>query len=230
MNIKQTDSDIVIDNNDPNVELQGNWKTKKTAARDSKFYGEDYLQHYFSLTDLKGGDKSDDSYFRFYPNFKKSGYYEAFTKYPFSSHLTAKYNIKHAQGITTKFVSQRVFCNEWNSLGIYEFNKSDKNYIELSAIVSGDVAADAVMFREISKEKYMKAKGEPSRVFLSDFDDSDWYDLKVPGHWGMINDFSNYTGIGWYRKTIDLPATWKKNADERYYLKFGGVYHLSKVV
>lgn len=229
MNIREADGDIILDNNDPNVETLGKWTALKTGARDSKFRGEDYLQHYFSLTDLKGGDKTDSSYVRFYPDFKKSGYYEAFTKYPFSSHLTAQYNVKHAQGITTKYVSQRTFCNEWNSLGIYEFNSADKNYIELTAIVSGAVAADAVMFREIPEEKYLRAQEEPDRVFLTDFDDSDWYNLKVPGHWGMINEFSNYTGIAWYRKTIDLPKGWMKAVDDRYYLKFGGVYHLSKV-
>lgn len=229
LNIHKTENDIVIDNNALNVVRQGKWKTLKKAARNSKFYGEDYLQHYFALTDLGEGNKIDSSYVRYFPDFIQSGYYEVFTKYPFSSHLTAKYNIKHAKGISSKFVSQRVFCNEWNSLGIYEFNSKDNSYVELSAIVSGAVAADAVMFREISKEKYLEAKGEPNQVFLSNFDDSDWYDLKVPGHWGMINDFSNYTGIGWYRKMIDIPTTWTKKSNERYYLKFGGVYHLAKV-
>jgi len=219
LNIQKATGDIVIDNNDPNVEMTGN----------SKFYKEDYQQHNFTLTNLKGADKSDSSYFRFYPQFKKSGYYEAFTRYPFSSHLTSQYNVKHAQGVTTRFVSQRVFCNEWNSLGIYEFNNADQNYVELTAIVSGAVAADAVMFRKIPKEKYLKAKEEPHQVYRSDFDDTDWYDLKVPGHWGMNNYFSNYTGKAWYRKTIDLPTDWKKDSHNRYYLKFGGVYHLAKI-
>ncbi|WP_066631861.1 glycoside hydrolase family 2 [Labilibacter marinus] len=229
MNIQVSEGDIVMDNKHPNIEMKGNWKTSKKAGRDSKFYKEDYQLHYFSLTDLNGDDKSDSSYFRFYPKFKKSGYYEAFTYYPFSSHLTAQYNIKHADGVSTKFVSQRVFCNEWNSLGIYKFNSEVENYVELTAIVSGQVAADAVMFREISKEKYLQAKEEPKRVYLSDFDDSKWSDLKVPGHWGMLNEYSNYTGIGWYRKTLELPQTWTKNADERFYLKFEGIYHLSKI-
>ncbi|MEN0047472.1 MAG: glycoside hydrolase family 2 TIM barrel-domain containing protein [Bacteroidota bacterium] len=229
LNIQETEEDIVIDNNDPNTEKQGNWKSSKKGIRDSKFYQEDYLQHNFTLTNLNNANKTDSSYFRFYPNFKKSGHYEVFTRYPFASHLTAQYNIKHAQGIATKFVSQRVFCNEWNSLGIYDFNSADENYIELTAIASGTVAADAVLFREVPKEQYLKAKVEPSRVFLSEFDDTDWHDLKVPGHWGMLNDFSNYTGKAWYRKTLELPENWTKTSDTRYYLKFGGVYHLAKV-
>ncbi len=228
-NIKATEDHIIIDNKDANVEIHGEWKSSKTGIRFSKFYGEDYLKHNFPENNLVEGKKKDDAYFRFKPDFKTSGYYEAFTKYPFESHLTAQYNVKHADGITTKYVSQRVFCNEWVSLGIYKFDRADTNYVELTAIAGGTVAADAVLFKKISKEEFLIAKEEPKQVFKTDFDDSSWYDLKVPGHWGMINDFSNYTGIGWYRKTVDIHKGWTKASDERYYLKFGGVYHLSKI-
>ena len=229
LNIQEAARDIVIDNNDPNVEKRGDWQVLKSAPRNSKFHGEDYLQHNYTLTNLKGGDKKDSSYVRFYPSFEKSGYYEAFTKFPFASHLTARYNVKHAHGLTTKYVSQRTFCNEWVSLGIYNFKNTGENFVELSAIVSGAVAADAVLFKEVPEDKYLVAEEEPHRVFLTDFDDSAWHDLRVPGHWGMINDFSNYTGKGWYRKTLSLPNGWTKAPNERYYLKFGGVYHLAKV-
>ncbi len=229
LNIKETDNDIVLDNDHPNVKTQGKWKRVNNAERFTSFYGDNYLKHSFSITDLKGGNKADSSYVRFYPNFKSSGYYEVFTIFPFASHLTAQYNVKHARGITTKYISQRTYCNEWLSLGIFDFNSEADNYVELTAIVSGIVAADAVMFREISKEKYLKAKDEPKQVFKIDFDDSEWHNLKVPGHWGMINDFSNYTGKGWYRKTVNIPKDWTNALSNRYYLKFGGVYHLSKI-
>ncbi|MGC6430544.1 MAG: glycoside hydrolase family 2 TIM barrel-domain containing protein [Jejuia sp.] len=229
LNVKETEDDIVIDNRDTNVEIRGKWKPSKKKVRFSNFHGEDYVQHFFPANNLVDGKKTDDAYFRFYPNFKASGYYEVFTTYPFSTHMTAEYNIKHEGGITSKYVSQRVFCNEWVSLGIYEFNSNAKNYVELSAIQNGNVAADAVMFKPITKEKFLTAKEEPKEVFKTNFDDSNWYNLKVPGHWGMINDFSNYTGIGWYRKTIEIPESWVKASDERYYLKFDGVYHVSKV-
>ena len=229
MNIQETKNDIIIDNNDDNIEKRGDWKRMNVGVRNSKFYREDYMQHYFSLTDLKGGIKVDSSYFRFYPKFNRSGYYEAFTRYPFSSHLTAQYNVKHADGISTKYMSQRVFCNEWNSLGIFKFDSTCESFVELTAIVSGAVAADAVMFREIPEDKYLKAKKEPAQVYQAGFNDSDWHDLKVPGHWGMLNSFSNYTGIAWYRKSLELPKAWAENASDRYYLKFDGVYHLSRV-
>lgn len=229
LDTKETENDIVIDNNSEDVVLQGKWKPSKKAARFTHFYGKDYLQHNFSETSFINGERLDSSYVRFYPKFKKSGYYEAFTRHPFSSHLTAQLNVNHAKGTTTKYVSQRVFCNEWVSLGIYKFNTKEDNYIELTAITGGTVAADAVMFKEISEAKFLTAKKEPHEVYKKEFDDSKWYDIKVPGHWGMINHFSNYTGIGWYRKTIDLPKSWTKTNDARYYLKFDGVYHLSKI-
>lgn len=229
MNTQETETDLIIDNKSPNVKVLGKWSSSSIGALGSGFVGDDYLQRWFTLTDLNNKDKTDTSYVRFYPNFNKSGYYEVFTKYPYVSHMTTKFNVNHAQGVTTKYLNQRLFSGEWNSLGIYEFNNNDKNYVEITAIVSGAVAADAIMFRKISKEKYLKAREEPSRVYRSDFDDSNWHNLSVPGHWGMINDFSNYTGIGWYRKTINLPKDWKKEADDRYYLRFEGVYHLTKI-
>ncbi|WP_338399540.1 glycoside hydrolase family 2 TIM barrel-domain containing protein [Persicobacter psychrovividus] len=229
MNIRAQQGDVIVDNADSQVVTQGYWKKSTFGSRDTKFYGQDYLQHYFSNTDLESKSKSDSSFVRYYPKLEKSGYFEVFTIFPFSSHMTAQYNIKHAKGTTTKYLSQRVFCGEWNSLGIYEFNMDDTPYIELSAIVSGAVSADAIMLRRVPEAKYLTAMKAHSQIYKVDFKDDNWHDLQVPGHWGMINDYSNYTGIGWYRKAVELPETWEKNDDNRYYLNFGGVYHLSKV-
>ncbi len=229
MNIVASEEDIVVDNDHPDNEMQGEWQVAKLGERNTRFYGKDYLKHLFTLTNLNNENKADSAFFRFKPKLKKSAYYEVFIRYPFASHLTAQCNVKHRNGISTKYVSQRVFCGEWISLGIYDFAQKEDNYIELTAIVSGTVAADAAMFREISAEKYLKAKEEPNQVFLTNFDDSKWFDTPVPGHWGMNNNFSNYTGIGWYRKSIELPQNWSKTSDHRYYLKFDGVYHLSRI-
>ncbi|TKD57921.1 glycoside hydrolase family 2 TIM barrel-domain containing protein [Flavobacterium sp. ASW18X] len=229
LNIRETEQDIVLDNTNSNVEVFGNWIIKTKGERASTFYGENYLQHNYALTEINGGNKTDSSYVRYYPKFKKSGYYEVFTQFPFSSHLTTQYSIKHAKGATTKYISQRTYCGEWVSLGIYNFNSTEDNYVELSAIVSGAVAADAILFRKIPKEKYLKAKQEPSLVYKTMYDDSDWVKVKVPGHWGTNNAYSNYTGKGWYRRSIALPKGWQQKKEDRYYLKFEGVYHLSKI-
>lgn len=131
--------------------------------------------------------------------------------------------------MSTKFFNQRSICDEWLSMGIYKFDKSNKSYIEVTASAEGGLSADVVMFRPIPEEKYLTAKKEPNEIFLSDFNDSTWHNLLVPGHWGMINSFSNYIGKAWYRKEFNSPKNWQQNDNERTYLKFGGVYHVSKI-
>ena len=101
MNILETDSDIVMDNDDPHVKVKGDWEIVKPTERNSKFYGKDYLHHNFTLTNLVGGNKNDTSYVRYCPGYKRTGYYEVFTRFPFASHLTAQYNINHANVITS---------------------------------------------------------------------------------------------------------------------------------
>ncbi|WP_298369541.1 glycoside hydrolase family 2 TIM barrel-domain containing protein [uncultured Lutibacter sp.] len=224
LNIHVQPNDIVIDNNDKTkVEIKGKWQTKKVGGRGSVFYGKDYLTHNF------GKNEAANSYVRFMPTINETGYYEALVIYPFASHLTAQININSADGKTSKYVSQRTNCGQWISLGIFKFNASENNYVEVTAITESQVAADAVLFRPISEEKYTEAKEQPKQVYLTDYNDSDWHNLKVPGHWGMINSYSNYNGLGWYRKEFQLPEGWKENSNEKIRLKFDGVYHVSKV-
>ncbi|WP_343330797.1 glycoside hydrolase family 2 TIM barrel-domain containing protein [Polaribacter staleyi] len=224
LNIQEQPNDIVIDNNDKTkVEIKGSWKTKKVGGRGSVFYGEDYLVRNFKK------EEAANNYVRFKPTIKKTGYYEALIKYPFASHLTAQVNINHSEGKTSEYVSQRTDCGQWISLGIFTFKASENNYIELTAITDGEVAADAVLFRPISAEKYKEAKEQPNQVYLPDYNDSDWHHLKVPGHWGMINSYSNYNGLGWYRKEFQLPSSWNANSNEKIRLQFDGVYHVAKV-
>ncbi len=226
LNVTENISDIVIDNADRrNVEVKGNWNLSTKRVRNSNFYGKNYYSRFFKERQIVEGE----NYVRFRPKIKKSGYYEVFVRHPFSSHLTAQCNVNHSNGKTENFVSQRLFPGEWISVGIYQFDKEDDNYLEFTAISEGQVAADAVLFNPISKEKYLEAKKLPNEVFKTDFDDSKWYDLKVPGHWGMINNFSNYTGKGWYRKSFELPQNWSAQDDERIRIQFGAVYHLAKI-
>ena len=64
---------------------------------------------------------------------------------------------------------------------------------------------------------------------MPEYNDSSWADLTVPGHWGMLNQYSSYTGKGWYRKTFELPAGWSSKSDERIRLKFDAVYHVARI-
>ncbi len=48
-----------------------------------------------------------------------------------------------------------------------------------------------------------------------DFDDSGWLDYEVPNSWNKaVPDLWSYEGIGWYRKTVDIPAEWRNRRVE----------------
>ncbi|MBI9017285.1 MAG: DUF4982 domain-containing protein [Phycisphaerae bacterium] len=68
-----------------------------------------------------------------------------------------------------------------------------------------------------------------------DFDDSDWRILDLPHDWSVENGYSPENtpqngwlagGIGWYRKTIDVPEQWLKG---KILLCFDGVFMNSQV-
>lgn len=214
--------DIVIDNAQTDlVVVNGTWKHEIEPERDSKCWGTGYLGRHFS--------DNDSAYVRFKSGVPHTGYYEHFIFYPFGVHLTAQINVKHADGIYTKHFSQRNRPGYWLSLGVFKVIKGDENYIEITATSPGGVVADAVMLRPMNEVSIINSKEEIQRVPSLEYDDSDWQTLKVPGHFGMINKYSNYSGKGWYRKDINLPDTWKKQSDERVRLRFEGVYHVAKV-
>lgn len=223
-NIKASSTDVVVDNLDINqIKVKGEWTTTNVEERGSGFYKDNYLKHFFK-------DKTDKSSVIYIPNLPTSGYYEAFVRFPFAINLNTKVNIQHANGIDTQYFNQRNRCDEWLSLGIFTFEKDKENGLEITSDVYGvSVSADAVLFRPVSKEKIISAEKEKKTVFLNNFDDTDWYNLKVPGHYGMINDFSNYTGKAWYRKTFTTPDKWTLDKNEKIRLKFDGVYHIAKV-
>ncbi len=72
-------------------------------------------------------------------------------------------------------------------------------------------------------EANMKSPAAP------DYDDSGWRTLNLPHDWGVEGPFRMdlpnntgklpWAGIGWYRKTINIPAT---SRDNRFYLDFDG--------
>ncbi len=224
LQVKEDPTDIIVDNEDKDqIEIKGNWEKRTWAARETFPYRGSFL-----FREFKKG-QSKDNYVRFLPKLKESGNYEVFVRYPFSANLTTQINIQHANGITDVYRSQRNYCDEWLSTGIYKFNKEDKNYIEITALSDLGVGADAIMLKPVSQKVYNTSRELPNQVFKTDYDDRSWNNLKVPGHWGMLNNFSNYNGIGWYRKTFTWPKGWDINDDDKIRIKFGGVYHVSKV-
>ncbi|AWG22677.1 hypothetical protein FFWV33_14645 [Flavobacterium faecale] len=224
LQVKEEPTDIIVDNADADfVEIKGKWNLKKVGTKGATFYKADFLQRVFRVGD------TGDNYVRFRPKISKKGNYEAFVRFPFETNLTTQFTVQHADGEVATYANQRSCGDQWISLGIYTFNASKDNFVEISAIDEGGVSADAVLFRPISDAVFSNAKNLPNQVYLPQFNDSKWNRLKVPGHWGMLNNFSNYVGKGWYRKTFNFPANWKINPNEQVRLQFEAVYHVAKV-
>ena len=79
--------------------------------------------------------------------------------------------------------------------------------------------------------------GDPTGVNTVDFDDKDWRDLDLPHDWSiegtldaknpMGTDGGYFpAGVGWYRKSFTVPASWKAKQVSIY---FEGVYMNSEV-
>ena len=79
--------------------------------------------------------------------------------------------------------------------------------------------------------------GDEPKANTNDFDDKSWRDLDLPHDWSiegklnpenpMGNDGGYFpSGIGWYRKTFNVPSTWKGKCVSIY---FEGVYMNSAV-
>ncbi len=81
------------------------------------------------------------------------------------------------------------------------------------------------------------SKGDFPDAVTADFDDSGWETIDVPHDWSINDTFSKdhptgkpggfaSGGVGWYRKTFNLP---KKDKDGQFSIEFGGVYENSEV-
>jgi len=78
-------------------------------------------------------------------------------------------------------------------------------------------------------------KGDFPDSSIPEFDDSGWRLLDLPHDWSIEGPFSpklasctGYLpgGIGWYRKTFDVPRSWKRG---KVYIMFEGIYNNSEV-
>jgi len=60
-------------------------------------------------------------------------------------------------------------------------------------------------------------------------DQADWQALAVPGCWELLDIPHDWEGPGWYRTTVEIPATWRIRSDERLWLRFGAVSYACTV-
>ena len=68
--------------------------------------------------------------------------------------------------------------------------------------------------------------GEEQGFHLGSYDDSNWFEARVPGHWQEeIPQLRNFAGIAWYRRKF----TCTRRPGRRIWLKFGGVFYRATV-
>lgn len=90
--------------------------------------------------------------------------------------------------------------------------------------------------RESFNGDWRFAKGEHAKAFEPEFDDSAWRKLNLPHDWGIEGPFQQelpgetaklpYSGVGWYRKTFELPA---RDRESQIYLDVDGAMSHAKV-
>lgn len=57
-------------------------------------------------------------------------------------------------------------------------------------------------------------------------DETVWTNVTVPGNWDALPQFSRHRGKGWYRRTFEVPQSWKGKSIR---LRFEAVYHDAEV-
>ncbi|MCL7762562.1 hypothetical protein MPF19_03980 [Polaribacter sp. Z014] len=225
LNVQPKKTDIVIDNSQTAlVETQGKWKIKtyKGTDRETKPWGANYLSYDFKKD-------NDPAFVKFTTKVPQSGYYEHFIYYPVGTQMSALVEVTHADGSYTKDFILKTRPSVWVSLGIFKIDIQKGHAIKFHSNRQGKYDVDAIMLRPVDANEYLKSEKEKKALVKIDYDDSNWDNLKVPGHFGMINKYSNYSGKAWYRTEVKLPKTWKKASDERIRIQFEGVYHVARV-
>src|SRR5438067_1075745 len=127
------DSDIILDDDAPSVQLTGTWATSTTT---SGYFGSGY--HY-----RVAGDGSSTVTWRFNA---PAAQYDVFARWTGGPNRAsnATYVITHAAGTAPVTVDQRANSGGWQSLGSYLFSSGADQGVRLSDKADGIVVADAI--------------------------------------------------------------------------------------
>ncbi len=93
---------------------------------------------------------NDISYAMWRLTIPQAGNYELFAFIPFSNAIDARYKVTHKDGTQTVSVNQSSYTNSWASLGCYNFNQGNTNYIRLgdaSSVAGQEIVFDAIKWR-----------------------------------------------------------------------------------
>ncbi len=70
-------------------------------------------------------------------------------------------------------------------------------------------------------------KGESETWFAPAYADATWQVVSVPHTWNVMEKYSNYNGLGWYRYHLAVPETLQ---DMHLRLRFQAVFYLAKIL
>lgn len=106
---------------------------------------------------------------RWFPNLEPGAYeVSAYIPERFSTTAQARYWISHADGYTLRIIDQSANGGQWVSLGIFEFEGSDNDYVSLSAVTFEDdsrlVAFDAMRWTALTAAGQATATADPTLV------------------------------------------------------------------
>ncbi len=96
------------------------------------------------------------------------------------------------------------------------------NTFVMPAVPPLSVPFDIAWRFSVDKEQVGEQQGWMDRGF----DDSSWITVNVPHTWNVMPEYSEYEGLGWYRRTFTIPEE-ARNGHLR--LKFEAVFYLARV-
>ena len=196
--VSAAEGEIVVDNaavgvQDARRTFAGVWCVSSSAG----FFGSESLYNCGSSADR----------YRWTPNLVNAGSYEVYiwwTAHPNRS-TNVPITVAHANGSTTQLVNQRINGGQWVSLGVFTFNGSIDEYVEVSS-ANGQVAADAVRWVPASGTIILDnaAVGvqDGARAFTGT-----WCVSTSSGSFGPNSLYSCGGGLDTYRWAADIPAS-----------------------
>jgi len=213
---------IVIDNNDAGFAKSENGWAKSDAT--SGYYGNDYYQR-------TGSESNKEVWAKWSPDIKESGTYEVYIRWVIENELLpnsvasafrpSKLSVEikgENEAIIKKTINQTRSGGYWISLGKYNFNEDEENYIKISCDALGIAVADAVKFE---KKKDMTISADA--IIVDDLDkgftDDGYY-------WEIVKSDNAYQGTylrdGTDSETNDINrwAKWTPN------IKTAGFYDI----